>query len=115
MNGFRHQALLYEGEDGFLDGTLPFVRDGIDAGEPVFVVVAAAKLQALQERLGPTPPTVRFADMSEVGRNPACIIPAWREFVDAYRGTDRRLRGIGEPIGPERNAAELVECHRHEA
>jgi anti-sigma regulatory factor (Ser/Thr protein kinase) len=48
-----------------------------------------------------------------VGANPARIIPAWREFVDANPG--RRLRGIGEPVWAERSPAELVECQRHEA
>jgi anti-sigma regulatory factor (Ser/Thr protein kinase) len=26
-----------------------------------------------------------------------------------------RLRGVGEPVAPERDADELVECHRHES
>jgi anti-sigma regulatory factor (Ser/Thr protein kinase) len=53
--------------------------------------------------------------MAAVGANPARIIPAWREFVDAHAAPGRPLRGIGEPIYPERTATELVECHRHEA
>ena len=56
-----------------------------------------------------------FADMADVGTNPARIIPAWREFVDAHAGQGRRLRGIGEPIWAERSPDELVECQRHEA
>jgi anti-sigma regulatory factor (Ser/Thr protein kinase) len=52
--------------------------------------------------------------MREVGSNPARIIPAWRDFVTDHGG-ERGLRGIGEPIGPERGPAELVECQRHES
>jgi hypothetical protein len=26
---FRHEALLYDGEVGFLTGTLPFIREGV--------------------------------------------------------------------------------------
>ena len=49
------------------------------------------------------------------GANPACIIPAWREFVDEHAAASRALRGIGEPIWPDRTSAELVECQRHES
>jgi anti-sigma regulatory factor (Ser/Thr protein kinase) len=112
-DAFRHEALLYSGADGFVEGTLPFLRDGAEAGDAMLVVVDATKIESLQDALGPDAQTVTFADMSAVGANPARIIPAWREFVDANPG--RRLRGIGEPIWAQRSAAELVECQRHEA
>ena len=32
---FRHEALLDDGEVGFLTGTLPSIREGVAAGEPV--------------------------------------------------------------------------------
>jgi anti-sigma regulatory factor (Ser/Thr protein kinase) len=53
--------------------------------------------------------------MADVGANPGRIIPAWRDFVSTHAPAGRPLRGIGEPIHPERSAVELVECHRHEA
>jgi anti-sigma regulatory factor (Ser/Thr protein kinase) len=110
---FRHEALLYSGADGFMDGTLPFVRDGANAGDAMLVVVDAAKIERLRDALGADADAVEFADMADVGSNPARIIPAWRAFVDAHPG--RRLRGVGEPIWAQRSAAELVECQRHEA
>jgi anti-sigma regulatory factor (Ser/Thr protein kinase) len=79
----------------------------------MLVVVSAEKIALLREDLGADADRVRFADMDEVGSNPARIIPAWREFVDANAG--RAIRGIGEPITNERGAAELAECHRHES
>jgi anti-sigma regulatory factor (Ser/Thr protein kinase) len=112
---FRHEALFYTGRGGFLDGTTPFIRDGIAAGEPTLVVVSAAKIDLLRTELGNDAGVVRFADMDDIGRNPARIIPAWREFVKK-RGVDgRRLRGIGEPIWAARSPDELVECERHES
>jgi anti-sigma regulatory factor (Ser/Thr protein kinase) len=111
---FRHEALLYAGEDGFVAGTVPFIRDGVAAGEPILVVVDAAKLERLRAELNGDAEHVEFADMAAVGANPGRIIAAWREFVDRHAGSGRRLRGIGEPINPRRRGAELVECHRHE-
>ena len=49
--------------------------------------------------------------MEALGRNPACIIPAWREFL--LQGGP--LVGIGEPVWPGRSEAELAECRRHES
>ena len=97
--GFRHEALLYAGDDDFFAGTLPWLRDAVAAEEPALVVVSATKIARLREELGAAAAErVTFADMAEVGINPARIIPAWREFVDAHAGRGRRLRGIGEPI-----------------
>jgi anti-sigma regulatory factor (Ser/Thr protein kinase) len=112
-DAFRHEALLYSGADGFIEGTLPFLRDGARGGDAMLVVVDTAKIERLREELGADADAVTFADMAAVGSNPARIIPAWRAFVDAH--PDRRLRGIGEPIWAQRSAAELVECQRHEA
>ena len=53
--------------------------------------------------------------MERLGRNPARIIPAWRDFVAAPAGRGRPVRGIGEPIWPGRHAEELAECQLHEA
>jgi anti-sigma regulatory factor (Ser/Thr protein kinase) len=52
--------------------------------------------------------------MAGVGANPAWIIPAWRRFLDEHGADGRPVRGIGEPIWPERSPDELVECQRHE-
>jgi anti-sigma regulatory factor (Ser/Thr protein kinase) len=112
---FRHAALFYDGEDGYVDGLVPFIRDGIDAGEPVLVMVPGPKTGMLREALGADAREVHFADMAEVGANPARIIPAWSNFVTEHAEPGRRLRGIGEPIWADRRPDELVECQHHEA
>jgi anti-sigma regulatory factor (Ser/Thr protein kinase) len=58
---------------------------------------------------------VRFTDMHLLGHNPARMIPAWREFLDAQAPDGRSVRGIGEPIWAGRSPAELTECQRHES
>jgi anti-sigma regulatory factor (Ser/Thr protein kinase) len=114
MEGFRHEALLYAGEQEFVDGTVPFIHEAVAAGEPIMVVVDGPKLDLLRSRLNGESERVIFSDMREVGENPARIIPAWEEFVNEHAGAGR-LRGIGEPIGPGRGESELDECHRHES
>src|SRR3954451_1183233 len=112
---FEHEALLYSGPEEFVAGTARFLREGLEEREPMLVVVDAAKIAMLREELGADAHQVHFADMADVGANPARIIPAWREFVDRHAGPGTPVRGIGEPIWPERTGAELAECRRHEA
>jgi anti-sigma regulatory factor (Ser/Thr protein kinase) len=112
---FRHEALFHEGDGGFLAGAVPFVRDGLAAGEPILVAVGPERIALLRRELGDDADRVHFADMRELGRNPGRIIPAWHAFLHEH---DRRLggiRGIGEPIWAGRRPAELSECQLHES
>lgn len=113
--GFRHDALFYSGTDGFVTRTSAFIRDSVGEGEPILVVVSEEKIELLRRELGGDPEGVRFADMQQIGRNPARIIPAWRDFASEHATSGCRFRGIGEPIWATRSASELVECARHEA
>jgi anti-sigma regulatory factor (Ser/Thr protein kinase) len=111
--GFQHQALIYEGDDEYLAGTIPFLEAALAAGEPALVAVGPAQTEWLEGALGEGDRReIRFLDMETVGRNPASIIPLWREFVDEHGG--RPVRGIGEPVWAARSPAALEECQRHE-
>jgi len=110
---FRHEALLYAGDDEFVSRISAFVADGVRKREEALVVVSSHKIDRLRRTLGDAASSVRFADMAEVGQNPSLIIPAWHEFVSANPGT--ALRGVGEPIWAERVGDELVECQAHES
>jgi anti-sigma regulatory factor (Ser/Thr protein kinase) len=114
-DSFRHEALFYYGEEAFLRGTLPFVTEALQAGEPVLVAVRDERARALKDALGDAGARVRFVDVRELGRNPARVIPAWREFLSEHADEGRAVRGIGEPMWPGRSEAELDECQRHES
>jgi anti-sigma regulatory factor (Ser/Thr protein kinase) len=111
--GYRHEALIYSGRSDFLDSTLEFIVDGVRAGEPTMVVLDEDKIDSITRALGADARNVSFADMADIGANPARIIAAWHRFRTDHSG--QAIRGIGEPIHAERSAAELVECQLHEA
>lgn len=113
--GFSHEALLYAGDESFLAGTMPFIREAVAADEAVLVAVDRSKIELLRSNLNGEADRVLFADMHELGRNPALIISAWQDFADESTAQGRSFRGIGEPIWPGRSAAELVECQHHES
>ncbi|WP_093797212.1 anti-sigma factor RsbA family regulatory protein [Streptomyces sp. Wb2n-11] len=111
---FVHPALFYRGEKEYLHGTVPFIRDGLKAGEPVAVAVPGPNLAILKTALGEDAADVQFLDMTEAGRNPGRIIPrVLRAFADAHRET--RVRIIGEPIWAGRSSLEYPACVQHEA
>lgn len=114
---YRHEAFFYRGDAEYLAGTLPMVREGLAAGEPVMVAVPPARLAQLRAALAAVAPDgveqVRWIDMVELGRNPANILPAWSAFVEEHAG--RRVRGIGEPVWPGRSDDDVQECQLHEA
>ncbi len=113
-DGFRHEAYLFHDLEEFLAETVPFVLDGVGAGQPVMVAITPKHLAGLRRALGPDADRVCLLDMHQLGSNPGRIIPAWRAFIDDYpEGTP--VRGVGEPIWSGRRDAELVECQLHEA
>jgi anti-sigma regulatory factor (Ser/Thr protein kinase) len=106
----RHVAWLYHTRAEYLAGVQEFVRAAINAGEPVFVVLPAAQIQA--DWL-PAGSDLAVADMQQLGANPARLIPAIRAFADRYPG--RRVCYLGEPAWAARSVAELLEVARYEA
>jgi anti-sigma regulatory factor (Ser/Thr protein kinase) len=110
--GLRHEALIYEDETQFLDVAVPFLSAAVARGEPALVAVREHNAKLLREELDPGLDEVGFVTIEEVGRNPARLIPFWRDFLDRQAG--RPARGISEPVWPGRGAAEIDECRRHE-
>ncbi|MFI6028074.1 anti-sigma factor RsbA family regulatory protein [Amycolatopsis magusensis] len=111
---FVHPALFYRSDAEYLDGLVPFVTDGLDAGQPVAISVPGPRGRLLTDALGPAAERVHLLDMTVAGRNPGRIIAGvLRRFADRHR--DRHVRIIGEPIWAGRSATEYPACAQHEA
>lgn len=111
---FVHPALFYRDSGEYTAGTVPFLLEGMDAGEPVAVAVPPPRLAQLRAALGPRGTEVRWIDMERAGHNPGRIIPGvLRAFADSRPAG--RVRIIGEPVWPGRSALEYPACAQHEA
>jgi hypothetical protein len=66
---YRHEALLYDGNDDFVGRTLPFIQSAVAAGEPILVAVDKTKIGRLRWALGSDADHVRFEDMRRLGAN----------------------------------------------
>src|SRR6267378_1754748 len=106
---FRHESLFYSGPDAFLAGTLPLIDRTLEREGPVLVAAREANLELLRDALGERAGGVRFADMRVLGRNPARIISAWHQFLEAAASRGAPALGVAEPIWPGRSVAELTE------
>ncbi|QNE17744.1 sensor histidine kinase [Kribbella qitaiheensis] len=113
LAGFLHDAFVYRGDDEFLLHTASFVHDGVTNDEAVLVALPPAGIANLRSALGSAADQVTFIDITSAGRNPARIIPLWRNLLDQHPG--RPVRGIGEPAYPGRSEAEFEEATFHEA
>jgi anti-sigma regulatory factor (Ser/Thr protein kinase) len=111
---FDHPALLYSSAEEYVDGVAPFVRAGLDAGDPVLVAVPGPNLDLLRDHLGADAGRVLWRDMQVDGKNPGRIIPGvLLAFAEANAG--RRVRIVGEPIWAGRTTIEYPACAQHEA
>jgi anti-sigma regulatory factor (Ser/Thr protein kinase) len=110
-DGFRHAVLVYRGFAEYRGALTRFVRDGLARSEPVLLAMPRARL-GLQDWTQDSP-GVTAADISELGRNPARMIPALRAFADRHLG--RRVRIVSESVWPGRPPGEVRESIRHEA
>lgn len=113
--GYRHEALLWDDPQEFLSAAVPFVSDGLAAGEPVLVALTPPTWEILQRGLGGDATRVERLDMTGLGANPARLIPAWLDFIEEHRSSGSRMRGIGEPVWPGRTRPEVDECLLNEA
>jgi anti-sigma regulatory factor (Ser/Thr protein kinase) len=111
---FVHPAFFYRGTAEYLKGTVPFIRDGLAAGEPVAVAVPGPNLRLILAELGTDAGRVRLLDMTRAGRNPGRIIPnVLGAFADAH--PTGRVRIIGEHRWASRAAMEYPVCAQQES
>jgi anti-sigma regulatory factor (Ser/Thr protein kinase) len=111
--GLSHLALFYSSTREYLTGVLTHLQTSLRRAEPSLVAVPAPKADLLRDRLSGESAGVLFADMTELGRNPARIIPTVRAFIDDHPG--QRVSYVSEPIWAARSAEELREATRHDA
>jgi anti-sigma regulatory factor (Ser/Thr protein kinase) len=108
-----HAALFYGSQPEYTGRIAAFVRAGLDRGEPALIALPGGRGRMIAASVDSAPGEVALTDMTELGRNPARIIPEVRAFADKHPG--QRVRFVGEPVWPGRSQAEICEAARHEA
>ena len=112
-NAFSHSALLYASEDEYHSAVAAFVRQAAQAAAALHAVVPGGTIRVVRETFRFPRPRSFVADMTDLGSNPARIIPAVQSFAEQHPGVP--VYCLWEPTWPGRSAAELREIARHEA
>jgi anti-sigma regulatory factor (Ser/Thr protein kinase) len=114
-DGFTHRVLPYDGAEEFLGGAVPFLRDGVDAGDRVLAVCGAGTEMLLRDALGPAAAGVEFTEAATWYAHPSRTLADCLGDADETAGQGRRLRLLGEPAWAYRPPLEVVEWQRAEA
>ncbi|MUN37022.1 sensor histidine kinase [Actinomadura sp. NEAU-AAG5] len=112
---FTHRVLPYDGVDEFLGGALPFLRDGVDAGDRVVAVTGVGREELLRDALGPAAAGVEFADAATWYAHPTRTLADCLGDADNTAWQGRRLRVLGDPVWASRPPLEVIEWQRVEA
>jgi anti-sigma regulatory factor (Ser/Thr protein kinase) len=99
-----HQAFLYDSQDAFVAAMAPFVRDGLESGDPVLAATTAANVAALREELGDDAARVDLRDTTAWMTHPYERLQAFRKLA-ASVPAGGTLRAIGEPVWEGSDAA----------
>lgn len=94
--GHLHEAAVYRSDDELLSVLIPFLRQGLDAGDPVFVCLTPQRAELLRTAFA-DPDSVIFLDHCTGYRNPATAVKYFRELVDQHvRHGASKVRLAGE-------------------
>ncbi|ORV49314.1 hypothetical protein AWC02_06870 [Mycolicibacter engbaekii] len=110
-----HIALFYRSPQEYLDCLVPFVADGVAAGQPVLVAVPGPNLSRLRQALpADTAAAVSLIDIGTVGRNPGHVLGGvLGTFADRHPSSAVRM--VCELVWQGRSAPEYPACVQHEA
>lgn len=105
MSPFAHPAFFYRGENEYVATLLPFVRAGVEAGEPVAVALPTENLRLIRAGVVGLDPhhalPVRFVDMTLAGLNPGRIIPPDSPLLRRRPALPAPPHRRCRPTGPE--------------
>jgi anti-sigma regulatory factor (Ser/Thr protein kinase) len=68
---FRHHAFVYESDEQYVESSVAFLRDGLEAGEACAVAHTRTGISRMREALGGDADRVAFFDVSSVYTRPA--------------------------------------------
>src|SRR5262245_45162538 len=98
--GFFHEALVYSSDDEVLDVVVPFLRDGLDAGEPTIVTFAAHNA-ALVRRVFDGDSGIQFISGADQYVRPAVAIRTYQDLFErcVHDGAEQ-IRVVGDVPHP---------------
>jgi anti-sigma regulatory factor (Ser/Thr protein kinase) len=100
--GYFHEAAFYASDEEFLAIVVPFLREGVAAGEPSVVTLGEVNTGLLRSALAPVEAAaLRFVPGDLQYARPARAIRAYRSMFDeVVRGGAKQIRVVGDVPHP---------------
>jgi anti-sigma regulatory factor (Ser/Thr protein kinase) len=102
-SGYVHELALYGSDRELLDTVVPFLLDGVEAGEPTLAALTPRNEELVRQAVGPTSGVSFVPAASEYDR-PAATIRSYRARFDALVAAGaEQIRVVGDvpvPAGP---------------
>ncbi|MFG2057220.1 anti-sigma factor RsbA family regulatory protein [Micromonospora sp. NPDC048930] len=94
--GYYHEAILFDSDEHLLAVVVPFLLDGVEAGEPA-VVGFGDRNAALVRRALPAGSGVTFLPGGDLYARPTAALRSYRKLLAGYVGEGaRQIRIVGE-------------------
>jgi anti-sigma regulatory factor (Ser/Thr protein kinase) len=98
----RHSAFVHDSEEDFLARSVPFVREGLEAGEGAIVARTRPGLAVMREALGDDADRVRLIDVSSAYTRPARMLTAYHHVFAEQLWLAPALRVVADvQYGPD--------------
>jgi anti-sigma regulatory factor (Ser/Thr protein kinase) len=98
----RHNALVYESVDEYVQLSVAFLREGLQAGEAAVVAHTRPGLALMREALGQDAQAVTFVDVSAAYTRPAKTLAAYHALYATELGRAAAVRAVADvQFGPE--------------
>jgi len=116
LSAAPHRALVYHDDASFLDGVVPFVREGMRDDAHVLAVVTPKKGRWLREALADEATAVEFADAHGIYERHGRMFTAVHGSLERHGVPGRgRLRLVAEQALASRTEADVRAYMRYEA
>lgn len=98
----RHNALVYSSQDEYLAHAVPFLEEGVEAGEGAIVAHTRPGLAMMREALGDHAAGVTFVDVSAAYTRPARTLAAYHKVYAEQLARTPTLRAVADvQFGPD--------------
>jgi transcriptional regulator with XRE-family HTH domain len=112
----EHRVLTYGSDEEFLDGTFPFIAEGIERSDCLLAVTTPAQIGLLRDALGDRSEHIEFADSAKWYSSPNAALNGYRAFVKERSEVGATwIRIVGEPVWAGRSDAEITAWTRYES
>jgi anti-sigma regulatory factor (Ser/Thr protein kinase) len=104
----RHNALVYDSQEEYVQTSVAFLREGLEAGEGAIVAHTRSGLALMREALGSDAEHVRFVDVSYSYTRPARTLAAYHAVYTEELETSSSVRAVADvQFGPDDREWEL--------